>query len=104
VDELGGIDRAIELVKQRAKLQASDKIKLVAYPPRKTLLQILTNREDLTALESRIVDLRMQARVEERLGTVAEDPSVRLLLRALMTGALPPGGIMSLMPYRVTIH
>ena len=104
VDELGGIDRAIELVKQRAKLQASDKIKLVAYPPRKTLLQILTNREDLTALESRIVDLRMQARVEDRLGTVAEDPSMRLLLRALMTGTLPPGGIMSLMPYRVTVH
>ena len=30
----GGLDRAIEMVKQRAKIGASEKITLVAYPPR----------------------------------------------------------------------
>src|SRR5579862_6093454 len=33
VDELGGLDRALELVKQRAKIPASDKVTLVMYPP-----------------------------------------------------------------------
>jgi protease IV len=104
IDEIGGIDRAIELVKQKAKLQASDKIKLVAYPPRKTLLQILANREDLAALESRIVDSRMESRMEDRLGALTADPSIRSLLHALMSGGVPPGGMISRMPYRVSVR
>ena len=32
VDELGGIDRAIEIVKQKAGIPAADKVSLVIYP------------------------------------------------------------------------
>lgn len=104
IDEIGGIDRAIELVKQKAKLAATDKIKLVAYPPRKSLLQILTNRDDLSALESRVWDSRVESRIESQLGVVTADPAIRSLLYALLTGGLPPGGIISRMPYSVTVR
>ena len=54
VDEIGGIDRAIEMVKQKANIAASEKITLVAYPPRRNLLQVLLDRDtDLTSIESR---------------------------------------------------
>jgi len=35
VDELGGLDRALELVRERAKIPASEKVALVTYPPRR---------------------------------------------------------------------
>ena len=92
VDEIGGIDRAIEMVKQKAKIGATEKITLVAYPPRRNLLQILMDRDtDLTSIESRIVDSRVEARVRELVG----DLPVRVLSR---------GGILRLMPYSVTIR
>ena len=92
VDEIGGIDRAIEMVKQKAKIGATEKITLVAYPPRRNLLQILMDRDtDLTSIESRIVDSRVEARVRELVG----DLPVRVLSR---------GGILRLMPYSITIR
>ena len=92
VDEIGGIDRAIEMVKQKAKIGASEKITLVAYPPRRNLLQVLMDRDtDLTSIESRIVDSRVEARVRELVG----DLPLRVLSR---------GGILRLMPYSITIR
>jgi len=92
VDEIGGIDRAIEMVKQRAKIGASEKITLVAYPPRRNLLQVLFERgTDLTSIESRIVDSRIDAKVRELVGD--------LPLRAL-----GHGGILRLMPYSITVR
>ncbi len=92
VDEIGGIDRAIEMVKQRAKIAASEKITLVAYPPRRNLLQILMDRDtDLTSIESRIVD----SRIESQLRELAGDLPLRVLSR---------GGILRLMPYSITIR
>ena len=62
VDELGGIDRAIELVKQKAKIAASEKITLVAYPPRRSLFQVLLDRDtDLTLLESLVFESRFES-------------------------------------------
>jgi protease-4 len=104
VDELGGIDRAIELVKQRAKIAASDKIKLVAYPPRRTLYQILMDRDQMTELESRVLDSRLESRVESKLDGLTDDASIRSLIHALLRGTLPQGGIISRMPYSVTVR
>lgn len=92
VDEIGGIDRAIEMVKQKAKIAASEKITLVAYPPRRSMWQMLLDRDtDLTSLESRIVDSRIEAHVRELVGN--------LPLRAL-----GQGGILRLMPYTITVR
>ena len=41
VDELGGLDRAIELVKKRANIPAGEEIQLVTYPPRRTIFEVI---------------------------------------------------------------
>jgi protease IV len=65
VDELGGLDRAIELVKQKAKIPAAEKVSLIAYPARRTILDILMRRsqEDLlqTKLRSMLPNIPMRA-------------------------------------------
>jgi protease-4 len=42
VDALGGLDRAVALAKQRAKIPPSQNVELVVYPPRKTLFDVLS--------------------------------------------------------------
>ena len=42
VDELGGLDRAIAVAKQRAKIPADSDVELVVYPPREELLRVLS--------------------------------------------------------------
>ncbi len=44
VDELGGLDRAIAIAKARAKIPAGQPVDLVAYPPRRTILQLLSDQ------------------------------------------------------------
>jgi ClpP class serine protease len=41
VDEIGGLDRAVEMIKQRTNIAASEQVTLVTYPPRRTLLEVL---------------------------------------------------------------
>jgi len=96
VDELGGIDRALELVKEKAKIAASEKITLVAYPPRRSLVQLLLDSDmDLTLLESRIFESRLESRIAEGMHQV---------LGGLPLGALGQGGILRLMPYSVVVR
>src|SRR5260370_14327652 len=38
VDELGGIDRAIEKVKEQAKIGKDEKVTIVTYPPKRSIL------------------------------------------------------------------
>jgi protease-4 len=86
VDELGGLDRAVELVKQRAKIGASEKVTLVTYPPRRTVWDYIWNRSDDSADLDAV--LRSQARV---------------VLGKLPIRALWPGGILRLMPYAIDV-
>jgi protease-4 len=44
VDELGGLDRAIAVAKQRAKIAADSDVELVVYPPRKSFYELLTDQ------------------------------------------------------------
>jgi len=44
VDALGGLDRAIALAKQRAKIPAESEVELVVYPPRKSFYELLTDQ------------------------------------------------------------
>ena len=44
VDALGGLDRAIELTKERAKIPADSDVELVVYPPRKSFYEILSDQ------------------------------------------------------------
>jgi protease IV len=42
VDELGGLERAIAIARQRARIPADAEVQLVIYPPRRTLYQLVS--------------------------------------------------------------
>jgi protease-4 len=44
VDELGGLDRAIAIAKERAKIPASSDVEIVSYPPRKSFYELLSDQ------------------------------------------------------------
>jgi protease-4 len=44
VDILGGLDRAIAVAKQRAKIAPESEVELVVFPPRKSFYEILTDQ------------------------------------------------------------
>ena len=43
VDELGGLDRALALAKQRAKIPQDAEVELVIYPPKKSFFEVLAD-------------------------------------------------------------
>jgi len=49
VDELGGLDRAIEIAKERARIDAGSDVSLVVYPPKRSLYEIVVNPFDVAA-------------------------------------------------------
>lgn len=89
VDELGGLDRAIELVKQKAKIPAGEKVTLVPYPPRRNLLDVLMRRSAEDAIE---------AGLESRLGPLAR------VLKEAETRLRLEGGLLRLMPYAIDVR
>ena len=82
VDELGGLDRAIEMVRDRAKISSSEKIVLVTYPPKRTVWDVLFNKTDETS--------QMESHLRPFVG--------RLPWRALAHG-----GILRLMPFAIDV-
>ncbi len=87
IDDLGGFDRAVALVKERAKLKPEDKVTLVPYPPPKKLLDL----------------------VMSRLGDMSGEEAVARLLRRKL-GALPywrallDGGVLKVPPYWISVQ
>ena len=55
VDELGGIDKAIELVKLKAKIPAAENVKIVVFPPKKSLFEQLMSRSQDTSVEAQFL-------------------------------------------------
>ena len=82
VDALGGLDTAVQLVKQRAGMGKDEKVQLVAYPGRRGILDYLAAR-------------RAPAVFDERLARMLGDFDLRLWTR---------GGLMRVMPYSIRIH
>jgi len=41
VDVLGGLDRAVAIAKERAKIPAGEQVELVVYPPKRSLYDLL---------------------------------------------------------------
>jgi protease-4 len=58
VDDLGGLERALEVAKQRAKIPADAEVEIVVYPPRRSFYEVLTApfaaAPDLSSLLARI--------------------------------------------------
>jgi protease IV len=60
VDELGGVDRAIEVAKQLAHIPASDSVRIVRLPEERTFFQQLLEREKEQMNESRSLEATLQ--------------------------------------------
>ncbi|HVT93781.1 MAG TPA: signal peptide peptidase SppA [Bryobacteraceae bacterium] len=94
VNELGGLDRAVELMKQRAGIPAKEQITLVSYPPKRSLLELLMNRSgEAPELDTKIRQLAMGAQMA---GIPLEIPPA---FRAWLQG-----GLLEVMPYSITVH
>jgi protease-4 len=57
VDELGGLDTAVDMVKAKAKIPASEHVTVVMYPGRRSVIDMLLHRSTDDALESKIAQV-----------------------------------------------
>ena len=57
MDEIGGLDHAIELVKQKANIPASENVAIVMYPPRRSIFDVLFGRSTESVVETRLRQL-----------------------------------------------
>ena len=82
IDDLGGIDKAIELVKKKANIPAGERIRLVVYPPKRTIFETIFSRSNETVMESQL----------------------RALFPGLNLKVWRRGGILQMMPYQVRVE
>jgi protease-4 len=71
VDELGGLETAIQIAKQRAKLDPSKDVPLVVYPPKRSVYDLLSNpfgSSAAAALRSAVIG-RSEAGLVDSLAT-----------------------------------
>jgi protease-4 len=79
VDELGGIDRALELVKKKAGIPAAENVTMVMYPARRSILDVLFGRAQDNGVESRL----------------------RRLVKGWPSESWTKGGLLRIMPYSI---
>ncbi|MEO5922190.1 MAG: signal peptide peptidase SppA [Bryobacteraceae bacterium] len=82
VDEIGGLDRAVALIKEKSKIPAGDKITLVPYPEKRTLMQVILDRPQPSS--------EIDATIDKVMG-------------GLPWRTLSKGGVLQTIPYAVTI-
>jgi protease-4 len=54
VDEVGGLDRAVELLKEKAKIPAGERVSISIYPGRRNLFDVILKKSQEDALEAKI--------------------------------------------------
>ena len=64
VDELGGLDRALAIAKERAKIAAGSEVELVVFPPKRSIFEVLRGRSDNSAAIAALVGDRNARAVE----------------------------------------
>ena len=90
VDELGGLERAIELAKEQAGYGASDRFELVVYPEKKSVFEALLGNF-----------LSARARADDAL--VALDPR-KLLERSPILASLARGERLAILPFELVLR
>jgi protease IV len=89
VDQLGGLDRAIEVLKQQAHMSPSERVTVVPYPGQRSVFDLLF-RSRTEALS----DFEMH-RVEGRVGK---------MLGKFPWQILSQRGFLKVMPYTISVH
>lgn len=92
VDELGGLERAIELAKEKAGFEASDRFELVTYPEKKSFFELLLT----SFMQSRAVP-------PGNLALDAAQPA-QLLERSPLLESLMRGNSHALMPFQIELR
>jgi protease-4 len=57
VDEIGGLDKAIEMVKRKARIPADERVSLVIYPGRRSLLDLILKKSQEDMMEARLAQV-----------------------------------------------
>lgn len=86
VDELGGFNRAIDLAKEKADIDAAANVSLVIYPKTKNLLEVLFEGDGLPQVELSLGGIKLPQAVDPRFPALLE------------------GGMLALTPYSLTIQ
>jgi protease IV len=82
IDQFGGLDKAIDVLRQKAGIAANDKVRLVAYPPRRNIFDEFFSRQASASMpESKLLSL----------------------FRRFSTRTWREGGILKMMPYTIEI-
>lgn len=91
VDQLGGLQTAVAVAKQRARIPAEEEVELVAFPPRRSVYEVLSEQLGQTAAQHRATDAMLSV-----LG-----PRERRLLSALVSPSrlFRPGELLAHMPF-----
>ena len=94
VDELGGLYKAIDLAKQRARIDAGEEVQLVVYPPRRSFYQVLA--DELQAPIGRLKTAHASDALLQLLG-----PRERRALAAVLAPSrlFRTGQVLAHMPY-----
>jgi protease-4 len=97
VDEIGGLDRAIELLRKRANLGVDERIRLVPYPPKRSLFdQLFSSGAESGWSEARL----SQVLARRRLADLARSLGLADGLDPLVWGR---GAILRLAPYSIRL-
>ena len=89
VDELGGLDRAIELIKSKSGIASGNKVSLVLYPAKRTLFDVLFRPNPDAEADAMLSGVGLTP-----LKTAWHDASLRLWMR---------GGMLRMMPFSMQI-
>jgi protease-4 len=82
VDELGGLDTAIEMVKKKAKIPMAERVTVITYPPRRSVFDMLLRRSQEDMLESKL----------------------RQVFQGMPFHAWMKGGFLRMAPYQVVVR
>jgi len=90
VDELGGLDRAVELIRKKAGIPASDAIGLEIYPPRRSVLELLFRQNDDSGVEAEaLTQATLRASGLNPVATAWRDASLRVWMKGGMLRMMP---------------
>jgi protease-4 len=95
VDELGGLDRAVELIRQKAGVPKGDAIELVSYPPRRGLLDLLLKQSGQDSDAEGDFENALRTGGLKPIADAWHDSGLRVWMR---------GGMLRMMPMRVTLR
>jgi protease-4 len=86
VDQLGGLNEAVDIVRKKAGLSAIGETNLVMYPPRRSLFELLSNT------------------TPETLGDAAAESKLRAMVPNLPGRAFLKGGLLRILPYSLSVR